>query len=66
VLPNCYRALADAALALGKADGAERALDDATLIIEETGGRAELPFIDRAAAGACRLELRSACPLRKA
>ena len=48
VLPNCYRALADAALALGKADGAERALDDATRIIEETGGRAELPFIDRA------------------
>jgi hypothetical protein len=48
VLPNCYRALADAALALGRADGAERALDDATLIIEETGGRAELPFIDRA------------------
>jgi adenylate cyclase len=50
VLPTCYRVFAEAVLTVvsaGSTSVAERALDDATATIEETGARAELPLIER-------------------
>jgi hypothetical protein len=50
-IPVCYRVLADALLASDEPERiaeAQHALERATAAVEETGARAELPFIERA------------------